>query len=191
MGSTKTTQRKKLLKMRSELSSSQVATASKKVCELLYSSQYWSRLQKVHIYLPIESRNEISTWPLLRKLWADGFVKTYTSIYGEQRALQHVLINKTTKFGADRLGIPMPIQNYSQEATNYDLIVVPVVGFDEKMHRLGYGRGVYDTFLASQPSAKKVGLAYQASKLDSIDNEVHDVILNEIITEVKLYIASR
>lgn len=188
MNSTKAAQRKQLLKIRDELTSGEVKESSEIICGKLYSLQDWQATKKVHCYLPIETKREVSTWPLINKLWANNSnVKVYTSIYGTNKALQHVLINEFTEFEKDGLGIPLPTTNYTQETAVYDLIVLPVLGFDEKLNRLGYGRGVYDTFLASQPDAKTVGLAYQESKLTIVENEPHDERLDQVITEVHLY----
>jgi len=101
--------------------------------------------------------------------------------------MQHVAINSETEYENDELGIPVPVRNFTQKAGEYDLIIVPTLGFDEQLNRLGYGRGVYDTFLSSQPRAKKIGLAYEQSKLAKIVSEPHDVKLDKVMTEVKLY----
>lgn len=190
MSSTKAKQRKKLLQERSKLSKGGATLISKKVCDSLYGLQNWSTIANVHTYLPIEEKNEINTWPLIKKLWADNReVKVYTSIYGANRALQHVIINENTKFEQDELGIPVPTGDFLQEAVEYDLIIVPTLGFDESLNRLGYGRGVYDTFLSKYREARKIGLAYESAKLEQIDIESHDVPLDVVVTEERCYLA--
>jgi len=67
------------------------------------------------------------------------------------------------------------------------LIIVPVLGFDEKLNRIGYGRGVYDTFLSKYKKAQKIGLAYEISHIDKVPVESHDIRLHGIMTETKLY----
>ncbi len=188
MSNDKTNQRNRLREARAQLSRADVETHSAEICDRLFASVDWAKNPKVHVYLPIEASNEVNTWPLLAKLWSLAEnIDVSTSIYGANKAMQHVQINPDTEYTIDELGIPVPSANFTQEVTKYDFVVIPVLGFDEKLNRLGYGRGVYDTFLAKQTKAKKIGLAYEFSKLRQIKNEPHDVPLNEIITEVKLY----
>lgn len=72
----------------------------------------------------------------------------------------------------------------------YDLIIVPVVAFDEHLNRVGMGGGWYDKFLAAQPGARKVGLAYEAAKAPQIPAESHDIPLDLVVTERAVYAAS-
>ena len=65
-----------------------------------------------------------------------------------------------------------------------DVILMPLLGFDKRGTRLGYGGGYYDRTLAT--FSKKpllVGLAFAAQELDRIPREAHDVPLDAIVTE--------
>lgn len=66
----------------------------------------------------------------------------------------------------------------------YDLIIVPIVGFDKDNYRLGLGGGWYDRFLADQPRAQTIGLAYTLCEVDILPHESHDISLDKIITEL-------
>ena len=68
-----------------------------------------------------------------------------------------------------------------------DIIIVPLLAFDENKNRLGYGGGYYDRTLALYPNAKKIGLAYEAQKFEYIPSEKYDIKLDTIITEEKIY----
>lgn len=188
MRSKKTQQREELIKKRSELGVDQVSKLSQVICARLYEYYDWAGFGKVHMYLPIVRNKEVDTWPIIKTLWVEyPNTQISTSVYGESRSLRHVIINSETEFEEDSLGIPIPTSNFTQKDVRYDLIIVPMLGFDEKLNRLGYGRGVYDTFLATQTQAKKVGLAYEMSKLKQIESEQHDIGLDKIITEAKSY----
>jgi 5,10-methenyltetrahydrofolate synthetase len=70
----------------------------------------------------------------------------------------------------------------------FDVLIVPVLGFDKNNHRLGFGGGFYDRFLAGQPKARKIGLAFEIGFITSnFPAEAHDVKLDMIITERKVY----
>ena len=66
-----------------------------------------------------------------------------------------------------------------------DVVVVPCVGFTEAGHRLGYGGGYYDRWLAAHPQATAVGVAWSFAEVDLVTFAArpHDVPLTLIVTE--------
>lgn len=64
----------------------------------------------------------------------------------------------------------------------FDVIVVPLLGFNYDGYRLGHGGGWYDRFLTAQPNAFKIGVGYEETRIDYIP-ERHDLPMNVIITE--------
>ena len=73
-----------------------------------------------------------------------------------------------------------------------NLVLVPLVGFDEDCNRLGMGKGFYDrTFSYKSRTGynkpKLIGLAYECQKVDQIPTEPWDVRLDGVITDGRLY----
>jgi len=65
-----------------------------------------------------------------------------------------------------------------------DVIISPVVGFDRKGYRLGYGGGFYDRTLASMPKRPRVfGVGYAAAAIATIYPQTHDIPMTAIVTE--------
>lgn len=65
-----------------------------------------------------------------------------------------------------------------------DIVLMPLLGFDSRGTRLGYGGGYYDRTLARmRKKPKLIGLAFAAQELDRIPREPHDVPLDIIVTE--------
>jgi len=64
----------------------------------------------------------------------------------------------------------------------YDLIFVPLYGFNDEGYRLGRGGGWYDKFLATQPKAFKVGVGLELGRID-FQVDPHDIPMDVIITE--------
>ena len=66
-----------------------------------------------------------------------------------------------------------------------DVLLVPCVGFTDAGHRLGYGGGYYDRWLAAHPGATAIGVAWSFSRIDfaSFAVEPHDVPLTLVVTE--------
>jgi 5-formyltetrahydrofolate cyclo-ligase len=65
-----------------------------------------------------------------------------------------------------------------------DIVLMPLLGFDKRGTRLGYGGGYYDRTLERLSKRPRlVGLAFAAQELDDIPREAHDVPLDTIVTE--------
>jgi 5-formyltetrahydrofolate cyclo-ligase len=65
----------------------------------------------------------------------------------------------------------------------FDVVVVPLVAFDEGFNRLGYGGGNYDRFLASLcNNAVIVGVAFTEQELSHVPIEAHDRPLPFIVS---------
>ena len=74
-----------------------------------------------------------------------------------------------------------------------DLVLVPLVGFDARGHRLGMGAGLYDrhfAFLRQRRAWRRpllIGLAFEAQKVARLAEEAHDVQLDGVVTERGVY----
>lgn len=72
-----------------------------------------------------------------------------------------------------------------------EILLVPLVGFDARCHRIGYGAGFYDRTIAGYKKAGlpllTIGLAFECQKFDKLHVEGHDQPLNYIVTEAALY----
>ena len=67
------------------------------------------------------------------------------------------------------------------------IIVCPILSFDEECNRLGRGGGHYDRFLKSYQNSFKIGLAYNDQLAKNVYPEDHDVKMDVIVTERKIY----
>lgn len=68
------------------------------------------------------------------------------------------------------------------------LAIIPLVGFDEDLNRLGYGAGYYDRYFINKKNVIKIGIAYEIQHIDIIFGEANDICLDYVITEDKVYI---
>ena len=85
----------------------------------------------------------------------------------------------------NKYGIPEPL---SSKIFYPDILLVPLVGYDDKLNRLGYGGGFYDRYIEKIEKVKKVikiGLAFSFQKLKSVPINQYDKKLDFIITEKK------
>ena len=69
-------------------------------------------------------------------------------------------------------------------AVQPDVVIAPVVGFDEAHYRLGYGGGFFDRTLAALPGKPLViGIGYEIARIPTIYPQPHDIPMDVIVTE--------
>ncbi len=122
---------------------------------------------------------EIDLRPLLRELASRGhaIVLPVTPKRGEKLSFRRW--QPGDAMIAERFGTLRPVG----EPMVPDYLLVPLLAFDRRGHRLGYGAGYYDRTLAELPGAVTVGCAFAAQELDEVPAGPYDVPLHAIATE--------
>jgi 5-formyltetrahydrofolate cyclo-ligase len=69
-----------------------------------------------------------------------------------------------------------------------DLIIVPLLGFDEALNRIGQGGGHYDRYLAAHPRACRIGIAWSGQRVDQIATQPWDIPMDAILTETDFHV---
>lgn len=77
------------------------------------------------------------------------------------------------------------MRNFFPQDGQADLILVPLLGFNEDLYRIGYGAGCYDNYFALYPDGLKVGLAYEEQFCEFLP-DAHDVPLDYIVTPKRI-----
>ena len=98
-------------------------------------------------------------------------------------------ISKGISEGAN--GIIEPKSKKEVNIFELDIILVPLVGFNEKLYRLGRGKGFYDkTFVNIESGTKRPvlwGVGFEMQKTNLNFQEKHDAKLDKIFTEKEIY----
>ena len=81
----------------------------------------------------------------------------------------------------DAAGCPAPLP--LAEVVMPDLILTPLLAFDDQGGRLGQGGGYYDRTFAARPDAIRIGFAYAGQKAERLALEPHDIRLHGVLTE--------
>jgi len=77
--------------------------------------------------------------------------------------------------------IPVPADG---ETLVPEVLLVPLVGFDPRLYRLGYGGGFYDRTLAAMPRVTRaIGVGYERAYLETIYPQAHDIPMSVIVTD--------
>lgn len=145
-------------------------------------------IRHIHIFLPISRFNEVNTFPLFERLQGSGY-QLYTSEVNKSKdGLDTFEISEVEEFKLNSWGIPFPIGAVKVDPDKIQLVLIPLLAFDKKGHRIGYGKGYYDKFLSKMPeSVLKVGLAFFPPE-SNIPSESHDIGLNYCFTPEKIYV---
>lgn len=176
---------------RQALSGEDIQNLSRRVCRLFFQKISLKEVRHLHIFLPIARHNELDTWPIIRQLQKEhpaiGIVISRTN--WQEKRMEHFHLNEATILKENKWGIPEPVEGLSCPVQHVDLVLLPLLAFDLQGHRLGYGAGFYDRFLAECASdTKKVGLSFFPPLSTPIEDVgEHDIPLNACITPAQAY----
>jgi 5-formyltetrahydrofolate cyclo-ligase len=75
--------------------------------------------------------------------------------------MTHFLLTDNTKIKKNEYNIPEPVDGLEVPAIKIDVVFIPLLAYDKKGNRVGYGKGFYDKFLAEcKPETIKIGLSF-------------------------------
>jgi 5-formyltetrahydrofolate cyclo-ligase len=172
---------------RKELSPKDVEAGSIVICNHFFSNFQIGKINSIHIFLPILLKNEINTYCIINRLSVEFPNVKIVIPKIEGQDVQSCLLTPETVLKNNSLGIPEPDQVIPFVHQQLDLIVIPLLAFDKKGNRLGYGKGFYDRFLTTcRQDAIKVGISLFEAE-ESIQSESFDVPLDFCITPKQLY----
>ncbi len=139
-------------------------------------------------------RGEISLDPTISVLRTAGIVTAYPRVPNEPGGLTFHGIAADGELEPGVLGIPAPPAN-SDVVRSLDVVLVPLVAFDDQCNRLGMGGGYYDTtFARRDPSGRRpalIGVAHDCQRVSRLATEVWDVALDAIATPTMLLVRDR
>ncbi len=102
--------------------------------------------------------------------------------------MKHVVYDEKTEVVVNSFGIPEPAEGEELSADEIDLVITPLLAFDEKGYRVGYGRGFYDRFLAQcREDVLCIGLSYFTAEKRIEDTDTFDKRMNYCITPERIY----
>ena len=137
-------------------------------------------------YSPI--RSEIDPAPLMQELAAQGTRLALPVIAARDSPLKFRAWSPNDKLLRGPLGILEPSPDAAEIVP--DIVLVPLAAFDRLGHRIGYGAGHYDRTLARLRDSKKIiaiGLAFAVQEIEAIPALPHDVALDYVLTETRLF----
>ena len=171
--------------LRKSFTNSYKEDVSNIVCSRLFP--ILKNYQVIGVYIPID--NELNILPLMNNLSNLGIKLVIPLINMEETNIIFIRWNNKSIFYKN-------LRNYNNINNNYieiipEILVVPMIAFDNNCNRLGFGGGWYDRYIAMRRSDDNnfqvIGVAYQEQCIKYVPMESHDMKVSYIITNKNCY----
>lgn len=174
------------LKQRRYLSVSAQTEASKAIAKQIIELPSYRESKKIGLYMAIN--NEVN----LNAIFLDAANKNKLCFFPKVIDNDNMLFLPCTNLQnvtTNKWGIAEPNSQKIQAiaAHNLDILIMPLVAFDDKGHRIGMGKGYYDKGLADNRPKLLIGCAYEFQKVADIPAQPWDIHLDIIVTEQAIY----
>jgi len=177
--------REEALKARRSLTPEEVRLLSRKVHENLQTVPEFSAARTVASY--VARKHEVQTAEILRRAMASGKkvivprsdLSSVSLRFHEIHALEEL---SPGAFGILEPATSSPVVSLAKS----DVVLVPLVAWDFRGHRLGYGKGYFDRELKSRGRSLSIGLAFESQYRDTLPSTPTDVPMDVIVTDQRV-----
>lgn len=178
--------RLKFKRKRSNLNSSYIEDASLKIANKILEVPIWN-FSFYHTFLSINTLKEVDTSFLITVLQGkDKNIIIPRTVSSTE--LKHYLLTDSTRLRLNKLNIPEPIDGIEIKEDKIDVVFIPLLAYDKKGNRVGYGKGYYDIFLAQcKPEVVKIGLSFFEPENEIKDINYNDISLDYCVTPNNIY----
>ena len=163
--------RQKIREQKRALTPEVIEESSRKLGELFLASELYRNAKTIYGYLPYNQ--EVRTAPMLEQALADGKRVAVPKIYGDE--MKFIYLTDLTQVEKGYSGIPEPIFDDPVGDDPTALMLMPGLAFDKDGHRIGYGGGFYDKFLAAEPNHPTIALCYEFQMVENLPTEEYDI----------------
>ncbi|PHR10566.1 MAG: 5-formyltetrahydrofolate cyclo-ligase [Aequorivita sp.] len=169
--------RSKYKKLRQNLSDDSIEAMSLQIANQALKLPIWNKAY-YHIFLSILEKKEVNTEYLMHILQGKDKSIVVSKADFSTGEMQHFLLQENTFLKTSEYGIPEPVSGIEISPDMIEVVFVPLLAYDVKGNRVGYGKGFYDRFLKKcNPKALFIGLSFFEPEPEIIFN-TNDVPLN-------------
>ena len=162
--------RKEIREKKRAMTEEQIVEASAKLAELFLASDLYRQARSVYGYLPYNQ--EVRTIPILERALRDGKRVAVPKVYGD--TMNFIWMEELSAVSEGYASIPEPVADAPVADDPTALVLMPGLAFDPQGHRIGYGGGFYDKFLASEPEHPTLALCYAFQMREQLETEEFD-----------------
>ncbi|MDH7446165.1 5-formyltetrahydrofolate cyclo-ligase [Aquimarina sp. 2201CG14-23] len=173
--------------LRSRLDEEEIDDKSMSVANNLLKLPIWEQAF-YHVFLPIQKQKEVNTEFIMHILQGKDKNIVVSKSNFKDNTLEHILLTDATVLKVNSWGIPEPIDGIPIPENKIQVVFVPLLAFDTKGNRVGYGKGFYDIFLAKCDSKTiKIGLSFFDPEKEISEVLPTDISLDYCITPSNIY----
>lgn len=146
-------------------------------------------IQYLQSYMPLDHSGEVDPSGIVRFI-TNLFPQVIISIprIKDNGFMESIEMNKETILNKNQFGILEPVAGTFIEYDKIDLVLMPLLAFDLKGNRVGFGKGYYDRFLAQcRSDVLKIGLSFLEPFSEITDIDSWDIPLSYCITPKMMY----
>ena len=173
----KTELRREIRARKRAMTEAEIEERSAKLAQLFFASEAYQNAKTIYGYLPYNQ--EVRTVPMLERALKDGKKVAVPKVYGEE--MKFLYLDDLNAVAKGYAGIPEPIADEPVAQDKTALVLMPGLAFDPQGHRIGYGGGFYDKFLAAEPHHPTLALCYEFQMLPKLDVEDHDIPVDTVL----------
>ena len=184
--------RKEFLQKRKEADGQWLVEKNALIAQNLEKFVHENRFKTLHTFLPQLGSREINTFFVIESFRIAFPTMRIAAPYiiPGTREMEHFVVTPFTHLVVNQWKIPEPDPLTSEKISpeDTDIVLVPLLAFDRKGYRVGYGGGYYDRFLPqTRPDCIKMGLSLFEEVHEIEDTDEFDIPLDACITPEKLY----
>ena len=154
-----------------------IEAKSEALGRLFRQSEAYQNAKTIYGYLPYNQ--EVRTVAMLEQALADGKRVAVPKCYGDE--MRFIFMEDLSLVEKGYANIPEPIADDPIADDETALVLMPGLAFDREGHRIGYGGGFYDKFLAAEPNHPNLALCYDFQMMDHLETEAFDIPVDTVL----------
>lgn len=159
------------------MTEAEIRSRSEILAEKFAASDAYKAAKTIYGYLPYNQ--EVRTVPMLQRALDEGKRVAVPKVYGDD--MKFIYLDDLTQVAKGYAGIPEPIADAPVAQDETALVLMPGLAFDRQGHRIGYGGGFYDKFLAREPHHPTLALCYDFQVQEALQTEEFDIPVDTVI----------
>ena len=169
--------RRAIREQKRAMTEEEIVERSNALAEKFYNTPAYQAASTIYGYLPYNQ--EVRTVPMLQRALNEGKRVAVPKVYGEE--MRFIYLEDLTQVSKGYAGIPEPIADAPVAEDKQALVLMPGLAFDPQGHRIGYGGGFYDKFLAKEPHHPTLALCYEFQMQAHLDTEEFDIPVDTVL----------
>lgn len=159
------------------MTAEQIEQKSARLGELFLASEAYKNAKTIYGYLPYNQ--EVRTVAMLEQALRDGKRVAVPKCYGDE--MRFIFMEDLSLVEKGYANIPEPVADGPVADDETALVLMPGMAFDPQGHRIGYGGGFYDKFLAKEPNHPTLALCYDFQMVEHLETEEFDIPVDTVL----------